>query len=243
MKIKAVQKTTLIDYPNKIACTLFLYGCDFRCDFCHNPELVIEDFGKDLSEEEIFNFLKDKKKYLEGVCMTGGEPLLTLTKEFLQKIKKMGYLIKIDTNGNSPEKLKGFIQDGLVDFIAMDLKSSKENYSYVTNTRVDLKRIEESMEAISRFPEHEFRTTIAPIKKGGKKEREFIDEGEIEKIAKWIIEVTRKDTHNYFLQKFVPRKDKLVNKEFEKFSSTPDLLMKNLLIRVKKHLHNAKIRD
>ncbi|HKL23166.1 MAG TPA: radical SAM protein, partial [Candidatus Nanoarchaeia archaeon] len=109
MKIKGIQKTTLIDYPGKIACTLFLFGCNFRCGFCHNPELVIKEEVQDIDEKEILNFLEKRKGKLEGVCITGGEPFLTLDKNFIKKIKEKGYFVKIDTNGSFPEKLKDFI--------------------------------------------------------------------------------------------------------------------------------------
>src|SRR6056297_544845 len=108
MKIKYLQKTTLIDYPGKIACTIFLFGCNFRCGFCHNPELVKQNHKENysISEEEILEFLEKRKNQLEGVCFTGGEPLLTLKKEFVKKIKSLGYKIKLDTNGSFPERLK-----------------------------------------------------------------------------------------------------------------------------------------
>src|SRR4030043_765294 len=105
MKIAGIEKITLIDYPGKIACTIFLYGCNFKCKFCHNPELVVLPIEKEIPEQEILDFLKKRKNQLEGVCITGGEPLLTLEKNFLKRIKELGYEIKIDTNGSFPEKL------------------------------------------------------------------------------------------------------------------------------------------
>ena len=177
MKICGLQKLTLIDYPGKVACTLFFYGCNFRCGFCHNPELVVKAPEKIYSEEEILDFLEKRKNYLDGVCITGGEPLMTLNLDFLKKIKNLGYSIKIDTNGSYPEKLKEIIEFNLVDYIAMDIKSSTEKYDFVTNVSVRMNLIEESIKMISKFYNHEFRTTIV--------ERHH-DLEEVEKIARWV---------------------------------------------------------
>ena len=128
MKIKFVQPTTLVDYPGKLACTIFLFGCNFRCGFCYNPELVLKEVTKDLDEKEVLDFLNKRRGELQGVCFTGGEPLMTLEEEFLEKVKEKGYLVKMDTNGSFPEKLKDFIDHGLIDYISMDVKGRKEDY-------------------------------------------------------------------------------------------------------------------
>src|SRR3989338_8960504 len=130
MKIAGIQKMTLIDYPDKIACTFFTFCCNFKCGYCHNPELVIrKGIINNYPIEECLDFLKRKRKYLDGVCITGGEPLINHDiKDFLFKIKKMGYLIKIDTNGSNPDRLKEIIDEKLVDYVAMDIKSDKEKY-------------------------------------------------------------------------------------------------------------------
>jgi len=160
MKIGGLQKTTVIDYPGKIACTLFIYGCNFRCGFCHNPELVLAPLENEISQEEILEFLENRKNQLEGVCITGGEPLMSLDLDFVKKIKEMSYAIKIDTNGSFPEKLKELIELKLVDYIAMDIKASREKYDDVTNVEVELKKIEECMKLVDGFGAYEFRTTI-----------------------------------------------------------------------------------
>lgn len=205
MKIKGIQKTTLIDYPGKVACTLFLYGCNFRCGFCHNPELVLEELDPDMKEEDVLDFLERRKKYLEGVCITGGEPLIGLNEEFLKKIRSMGYCIKIDTNGSFPDKLKNFIDEGLVDYIAMDIKSSKERYSSVAGVEVDIEKIERSMKMISALKNYEFRTTIL---------RDIHNEEEMKKIGEWIVGVIGKKGNSYSLQGFKNR-GKILNKMFE----------------------------
>lgn len=160
MKIAGIQKTSLIDYPGKIACVIFTYGCSFRCGFCHNPEIVIEPLRDEISQEEILKFLELRKGKLEGVCITGGEPLLDLDKEFIKKMRAMGYAIKLDTNGSFPEKLRELLQEGLVDFVAMDIKSDRDSYDKVANVQVDMKKIEDSIQLVASAPDYEFRTTV-----------------------------------------------------------------------------------
>ncbi len=130
MQVAGLQKLTLIDYPSKLACTIFLSGCNFKCGFCHNPELVFTNTQKGVySENDILDFLDKRKKYLDGVCITGGEPLINPDlKDLLEKIKEKGYLIKVDTNGSNPELLKKIIEQKLADYIAMDIKTDAENY-------------------------------------------------------------------------------------------------------------------
>ena len=204
MLIKGLQKTTLIDYPGKIACTIFLFGCNFRCGYCHNPELVTtpEDFS--YSEDEILDFLERRKKYLDGICITGGEPLMNIDLEFLKKIKSMGYKIKLDTNGSFPNKLRKLIEEKLVDYIAMDIKASRENYEKVVNSKVLIEKIEESIKIISNFQEHEFRTTIV---------EKFHDTEEIKKIILWLNEISEGKVLKYYFQGF-KNSGKLLNPEF-----------------------------
>lgn len=192
MLIKGLQKTTLIDYPGKIACTIFLSGCNFRCGYCHNPELVETSGGFNYSQKEILDFLEKQKKYLEGICITGGEPLASLDIEFLRKIKKMGYKIKIDTNGSFPERLKNLIKENLVDYIAMDIKTSKEDYETLVNSKVSMEKIEESIKIISNFREHEFRTTVT---------KRFHNAEKIKEVSLWLTKIANKEVR-YFLQGF-----------------------------------------
>ena len=193
MRIVGLQKTTVIDYPGKVACVVFLWGCNFRCGFCHNPELVVEEPREIYSEREILEFLAKRKKYLDGVCITGGEPLLTLDKEFLRKIKTLGYEIKLDTNGSFPEKLEELIKDGLVDFVAMDIKASKEKYEQVAGARVSLDKIEESIKLIGLMENYEFRTTVL---------EEIHDVEEMRKIANWLNEVVGEIPKKFCIQGF-----------------------------------------
>ncbi|MEM4330451.1 MAG: anaerobic ribonucleoside-triphosphate reductase activating protein [Candidatus Pacearchaeota archaeon] len=218
MKIKYIEKTTLVDYPDRIGCTLFLFGCNFRCGFCYNPELVIEEKTRDLDEEEILNFLEKRKKILEGVTFTGGEPLTNLEKEFLKKIKEKGYLIKIDTNGSFPEKLKEIIEENLVDYIAMDIKGKKEDYQKITSSKIDIEKIEESIKIISEMKEYEFRTTIL---ESIHKEDYVLD------MLKWIYFLIKKRIKRYALQGF-KNYGKFIDENYKKEKNTSEDYLKRI---------------
>lgn len=219
MKILGIERTTFIDFPGKIACTIFLYGCNFRCGFCHNPGLVLEPDRKEISQEEIFEFLEKRKGQLEGVCITGGEPFMSLDLDFVKKIKELGYFIKIDTNGSFPEKLKEFIEKGFVDFIAMDIKSSRENYLELINSKIDLENIEKSIGLInSSGIDYEFRTTIL---------ENLHNEEEIRKMGFWLNKICNEKPKKFVLQRFKNR-GKLIDEKFEKVSDTSLEFLKKL---------------
>jgi pyruvate formate lyase activating enzyme len=232
MKILGLQKTTLIDYPGKVACTIFLFGCSFRCGFCHNPELVISPEGKEYSKEEILKFLEKRKKYLEAVCFTGGEALMTLEKDFVKKIKDIGYLVKIDTNGSFPEKLEEYINEKLVDFVAMDIKTDKENYSKLTGVEVNLKDIEKSMKLISRLENYEFRTTI--IEEEHSKEK-------VKKMIEWVVKIIGKKIKNYSLQGF-KKEEKLIDNKYLKIKNTKEKYLNELKEEIKDYIENLEIK-
>lgn len=215
MKIAGLQKLTLIDYPGKIACTIFLSGCDFKCGFCHNPELVFSNGQKEAyTEEEIIAFLDKRKKYLEGVCITGGEPLINPDlKELLEKIKDKGFLVKVDTNGSFPEHLKQLINSNVVDFIAMDIKSDRDSYDVLAGVDVEIGKIEKSIKTIiNSGKDYELRTTVI---------RGYHNPEKIKKIGKWINNLAEKPK-KYFLQSFVPREGKLIDEKFEKIRPFED---------------------
>lgn len=163
MKICGLQKTTLLDFPGHVAATVFTGGCNFRCPFCHNSELILpEDF---MEEEDILQTLKKRAGMLEGVCITGGEP--TLQKDlplFLEKLKAMGYAVKLDTNGYQPAVLQELCRSGLVDSVAMDIKGAPESYASIAGIpELELSRIEESVRYLMGRPvPYEFRTTVVP---------------------------------------------------------------------------------
>jgi len=185
---------SLIDYPARMAAVVFLPGCTFRCGFCHNPGLV-EGWEKlkTVEEADLLAFLEDRKGWLEGLVITGGEP--TMHKdlpEFIRKVKGLGYLVKLDTNGSNPAMLKGLIEEKLVDFIAMDIKGPREKYSEVAGVKVDIKLIEESVKlARESGLEYEFRTTVVPG---------LLGKEDIIKIGEWL-----KGSERYFIQQFISR--------------------------------------
>jgi len=168
MEIGGLEKSTLIDYPGRIAATVFLLGCNFRCPFCYSSELVLPEKMAEqpkIAEKAFFDFLKERQGLLEGVVICGGEP--TIHKDlpdFIKRIKDLGFLLKLDTNGSNPEMLRELMQDGLVDYVAMDIKAPLgAKYDLVTGVKVDLDKIKESIEIIKGSGvDYEFRSTIVP---------------------------------------------------------------------------------
>lgn len=206
MILGGLQKLTLVDYPGKLAATVFTVGCNFRCPFCHNPELVIpsDKFQRGvLSEEDFFKFLGQRQGKLEGVCVTGGEP--TVQKDilnFLHKIKELRFLVKLDSNGTNPEILEKAFSEKLVDFVAMDIKSSLDNYSKACGVEIDTSKIAKSVELIrSSGVDYEFRTTVVP---GIHVLEDFIS------IGKWLCGIER-----YALQEY-RNEGKVLNEELMK---------------------------
>ncbi len=193
MKICGFQKLTLLDFPGRVACTVFTGGCNFRCPFCHNALLVTELSGtEEIPKSEVVNYLKKRAGILDGICVTGGEPLLQPDiEEFLSELKSLSLAVKLDTNGSFPEKLRRIVEKGLCDYVAMDIKNSKERYAETVGIDgFDISPIEESVDfLLSKRVDFEFRTTVV---------RELHTEEDIEKISRWISGAPR-----YFLQNFV----------------------------------------
>lgn len=193
MVIRGIQKVTLLDFPGKVACTLFTGGCNFRCPFCQNSELVLcpKAIGE-IPMGDIFSYLNKRKGLLDGVCITGGEPLLESDIEaFIREVRSLGYLIKLDTNGYLPDRLEHLISCGLLDYVAMDIKSCRENYAAVAGLpELDISRIERSIELLkaSGIP-HEFRTTAV---------HELHTAEDMRRIGLWL-----KGEESYFIQKFI----------------------------------------
>ena len=164
MRIGGLQKLTLLDFPGHMACTVFTAGCNFRCPFCHNSGLVLpEQFGPGLETEELLSFLRKRQGVLEGVAITGGEPLLHGDlPELLREIRKLGYLVKLDTNGSFPERLEAVIGEGLADYVAMDVKNSPALYAATAGLEsLDLAAIERSRDLLLQGRvDYEFRTTV-----------------------------------------------------------------------------------
>jgi pyruvate formate lyase activating enzyme len=193
IEVKGYITSSLLDYPGKICSVIFLPDCNFRCPFCQNPDLITKpDKIPNIEHEKIFEHLKSRRKWLDGVCVTGGEPCLhQKLPEFLLKIKELGFLVKLDTNGTNPKMLKELIDKKLVDYIAMDIKASLKDYDKVTKVKVNKKDIQESVDIIKKSKvDYEFRTTVIP---------KFIDKKEIEEIGKWL-----NGSKLYCLQQFRP---------------------------------------
>lgn len=191
MKICGLQKTTLLDYPGHVAATLFTGGCNFRCPFCHNSELLGNDTPSEYTETEIFDFLERRKGMLEGVVITGGEPTLQPDlEEFILKIRKFGYLIKLDTNGYRPNVLKKLCTDGLIDYVAMDIKTCRDWYPVVAGVpSLHIEKIEESIQFLKTGTvPYEFRTTVV---------NELHTADDFKKIGPWI-----SGCPEYYLQNF-----------------------------------------
>lgn len=196
MTIKGLQKTTLLDFPGKVACTVFTAGCNFRCPFCHNSSLVVSPAEVDeISEESFFSYLNKRKGILDGVAITGGEPLISAEIEpFIKKIKDMGFLVKLDTNGAFPERLEYLLDCGLVDYVAMDVKNSREKYALTAGLCDFPAAIDKSIDIImSKAPDYEFRTTVV---------KELHETQDIVSIAQRLAGAKR-----YFLQSYVDSGD------------------------------------
>lgn len=206
MKIFGLQKLTLLDYPGKVACTAFTGGCNFCCPFCHNASLVVNpDVSYAMEEAELLAFLRKREPVLDGICISGGEPLLQPNIELLiARIKDIGLSVKLDTNGSFPALLRRLIEHKLVDYVAMDIKNSKENYFKTSGTdKVPLKNMEESAELLmSHVVPYEFRTTVV---------RELHTADDFVAIGKWL----SKDSP-YFLQNFVDSGD-LIGENFSAY--------------------------
>lgn len=196
VKIGGLEKSSLLDYPNKVSAVIFTYGCNLRCPYCHNPELVIEKANRKtlITLKYLFEFLKNRVKKLDGVVITGGEPLIydDLDK-FILKIKKLGYLVKLDTNGFYPQKLEKLIKKNLVDYIAMDVKYPKSDYIKISGKKTAYDKIFKSIQLIMDSGiDYEFRTTYI---------NKFHDYASAEKIGKMI-----KGSKRYYIQNFRPGK-------------------------------------
>lgn len=201
MKVGGLQKVSLIEYPGQICAIVFSQGCNFRCPYCHNPELVDPAlYGRCLTEEEFFSFLNRRKGRLDAVTITGGEPTIQSDLiTFVKHIKKGGYLIKIDTNGSHPEVLAKLIKDRLVNYIAMDIKGPLGKYGVLTRTQIHQELIKRSIEIVMHSGiAYEFRTTLV---------RSQLTKNDLLSIGKLI-----KNTRLYVLQPFIP--SKTLDREF-----------------------------
>ena len=229
MKIGGLQRISLIDYPGLICAIVFLEGCNFRCPYCHNPELVDPClFRTSVKESDVLEFLKTRKGKLDAVSITGGEPTIHANlAAFIRKIRKMGFAVKLDTNGSHPHIIKNLLSENLLDYIAMDVKAPLEKYKEIVNAQVNTDLIKESIDSIlnAKIP-CEFRTTIVQSQ---------LDEGDIRQIAKLI-----SGANLYILQKFVPTKT--LDNKFLKETSWPDERLQNIKMILEKEIPSVIIR-
>ena len=230
IKIGGLQKMTMLDYPGKVAATIFTGGCNFKCPFCHNRDLVfVPDRYEFLDPDDVLTYLGKRKKILDGVCITGGEPLMQDDlQNFIAEIKKMGYLVKLDTNGYFPDRLAKICETGMVDYIAMDVKNSKDRYYETVGLNADvfrIKQIEASVKYLKASPiEHEFRTTVV---------REFHTMDDLVKIAKWI-----QGSEHYYLQQYTESAN-VIQPGWSAYSKQE---MLELLAAVQKYVPSAELR-
>ncbi len=232
VEIGGLQKTTLIDYPGRLAAVVFLVGCNFRCPFCYSAELVLPEKIKlqpRISEKEVFDFLEQRKGLLEGVVICGGEP--TIQKDlpqFLEMIKKMGFLVKLDTNGSNPEILKDLIDRKLVDYVAMDIKAPFIKYKETSGGRADLDKIKQSIGIIkSSGIDYEFRTTVVPT---------MHSKEDIIQLAKDISPAKK-----YFIQGFRP--EKTIEKKFETVKGYSEEFLTEIKREIEKFFEICQVRS
>lgn len=189
--IGGLQKVTLLDFPGKVACTVFLTGCNLRCPYCHNPDLVLtKDNGKYISEKEFFEFLLSRKGKLDGVCITGGEPMLYPSlPDLIRRIREMGFLVKLDSNGTAPEILKPLLREKLLDYVAIDIKNAPSQYAETCGADV-IEYVEKSVALLkSSNIDYEFRTTVC---------HPFHSPKCMEEIGRWL-----RNAKRYYIQPFV----------------------------------------
>lgn len=231
MEIGGIQKTTLIDFPGKISATVFLCGCNFRCPFCYSSELVLPFKIKKqpkIPQKEFFNFLKKRKNFLDGVCITGGEPLLHQEIfDFCKKIKKIGYSLKIDTNGSFPGRLFWLVKKKLIDYVAMDIKAPPKKYNFYSGVKVNISNIQKSIKILKEgVVDYEFRTTVAAGLTGK----------DIKDIVSWIGPSKR-----YFLQKFDTSKQ-ILNSSVLKLPLLKDAEIEKLVLSIKNNFEVCQFR-
>ncbi len=240
MKIGAALEFNLIDYPGRIAAVAFTPGCNYRCPHCHAKPLV-EGGTPPVSEKDFFDYLGTVKDWVNGVTICGGEPTLQPDLvPFIEGIKARELGVKLDTNGSSPEVLSRLLADKLVDYVAMDVKGPERLWTATAGVPGYAERIKESMKLVPSFPEYEFRTTVSPVVRG--EGISFLTVPEMKETAELITENTGSRYHRYFVQKFVPRKDGLLDPRLESFPETSPQLLRDIHAEVVRILPKTEVR-
>ena len=210
IRIAGLQKMTLLDYPGKVAAGIFTSGCNFKCPYCHNRDLVfVPDNYEFYQPEEVLSYLEKRKGILDGVCISGGEPLIQENLiEFIAEIKNLGYLVKLDTNGNRPERLKELCETGMIDYVAMDVKNSPDKYAMTVGLNNEVFKLENIRESIAYLMasdvDYEFRTTVV---------KELHDVDDIAEIARWI-----RGARHFYLQQYT-ESDNVIQKGFHAYTA------------------------
>lgn len=226
-KIAGLQKLTLLDFPGRVACTVFTGGCNFRCPFCHNAALVIGEESASIDEAEVFAYLQKRRGILDGVVITGGEPLLQSgLEDFIRRVKELGYLVKLDTNGSLPEVLRPVLEAGIVDYVAMDIKNSPEKYAATCGTAdIDLAAVEESVRLLMVCGiDYEFRTTVVA---------ELHSDADFEAMGRWI-----RGAKRWYLQNFVDSGGLVASG----MSAAPKADMERWAVAARRFVENVEIR-
>ena len=225
MRIAGFQKLTLLDFPNNVACIIFTQGCNFKCPYCHNSGLVGHENDELIDEEEIFSYLKKRKGIIDGIVISGGEPTVQKDLEFfVKRVKDLGFKVKLDTNGSNPEMVERLLKANLLDYIAMDIKTTLPDYKEVTGVRPNVKNLERSIKLIKESSiDHEFRTTII---------KNIHDIDKIIKICNYV------DGDKMFLQNF-EQSENVLGKNLEPFTLEE---LKEISKKMKGKLSNVKVR-
>ena len=228
MRLGGLQKMTLLDFPGRVACTVFTVGCNFRCPFCHNSSLVVSPAVPELSQDDFFAFLRKRQGLLDGVAITGGEPLLHPDMpELIRKIRALGYAVKLDTNGAFPDRLAAILEEGLADYVAMDVKNSREKYELTAGVTGVLPAVERSVALLKAGgTPFEFRTTLVD---------ELHEPEDFAAIGKWL-----EGAERYFIQGFVDSGDILAGSDAF-HAATPEKA-KACLEAVRPYIPNAQLR-
>ncbi|MCK5476132.1 MAG: anaerobic ribonucleoside-triphosphate reductase activating protein [Candidatus Pacebacteria bacterium] len=240
MFIGGLQKFTMLDYPGKIAATIFTTGCNFRCPYCHNPELVdpkLINYDNNIEEEEILKFLRSRKGDLDGICITGGEPTLQIgLRNFISKVKKMGFFVKLDTNASHSRIVSDLIDNNLVDYLAIDIKTSPRKYRIMTNNDSIIENIEKSIKLITNSKaELELRTTVVPG---------YINYQDIVETIDWINKIDKNvfsKLSRYAIQNFKP--GKTLHNGFKNVTPYAKEELEKMAERLREHCENVVVLD
>jgi len=228
VSIGGFQKSSLIDYPEKISAIIFTQGCNFRCPYCHNPELILGTSNSFMDESTVLNFLASRQGKLDGVVITGGEPTLHKSlPEFIKQIKDLDFLIKLDTNGSNPAMLQELLNKNLIDYVAMDIKAPIEKYVTIAGDKVNTENILKSIEILKKSGiEHEYRTTVV---------KSLLSPADFEGIGQTI-----QGADKYYLQRFVPTK--ILNESFLNETTYSDEEFKPIIKLLQKYIKTVELR-